>query len=119
MTDTPECEEAASFGKFSGYPETVPYSLAQRLERERDQWKERYAKVYGRLAGAVAQCDPFWRPIETAPKDRRILAWEPGEGAVTLDWDEECGWGQESDSGRWTHFAPTHWMPIPTEDPND
>ena len=60
-----------------------------------------------------------WQPIETAPRDgTRILGWCDGQ-CETLDffpagdtaWHVE-GWGQVSDSGRWTEFEPTHWMAL-------
>ena len=63
----------------------------------------------------------YW-PIETAPKDREILAWWPiyeGEWAITL-WDEDnfskkprphwgsyrlAGWGKQAQRDH----QPTHW----------
>jgi hypothetical protein len=66
-----------------------------------------------------------WQPISTAPKDgTRILGWD-GSEAHTLDYQKlsrigihdhiEVGdcWGQTSDSGRFSVFYPSLWMPIP------
>ena len=55
-----------------------------------------------------------WQPIETAPKDQRILGWD-GDEILTLDWNRSAGgyWQQVSDSGRSSAYYPTHWMPLP------
>lgn len=49
-----------------------------------------------------------WQPIDTAPKDRPILAYEGGFFDV-VDW---------SDLGEWrSHYEtvePTHWMELPS-----
>ena len=52
-----------------------------------------------------------WQPIETAPKDGRlILAWEEPEITYRLTF-----WG----NSEWRYYpfgvecSPTHWMPLP------
>lgn len=52
-----------------------------------------------------------WQPIESAPKDGRILGWD-GFEVESLERFGEF-WGQISDSGRVTVSEPTHWMPLP------
>lgn len=62
-----------------------------------------------------------WRPIETAPKDGRvILAWSVGANdseAQLMWWDGEPDDGLEAYwcvnyEGK-TSLDPTHWMPLP------
>jgi hypothetical protein len=59
-----------------------------------------------------------WQPIETAPKDRRILVFEPG------DCDEEgfidvVHWYMGDTEDYWADWDwkkscnPTHWQPLP------
>lgn len=55
-----------------------------------------------------------WQPIETAPKDGRvILAWWSEEYMETIRYhDGEWVWSHDYDS--WNdNFKPTHWMPRP------
>ena len=79
-----------------------------------------------------------WQPIETAPKNRKLLVAYPnvlGNWRIVtacyhtqLPWSEECdppvdagdyapaGWYEESDSHETilpTTEKPTHWMPLP------
>jgi hypothetical protein len=74
-----------------------------------------------RLAeAAFAAMSPYqWRPIETAPLDRKILLGRPdgpgfevalGQWEVTDDWPY--------DGGRWSvtylwQAEPTHWLDVP------
>ena len=62
-----------------------------------------------------------WQSIETAPRDKWILAWWP----ESLEWGpEECiapaYWREyKGESGRFQDvsdafiYQPTHWMPLP------
>lgn len=60
-----------------------------------------------------------WLPIETAPKDKRILVWS-GQEIYAAHWvkhittDDEAWivaqWGDEGDQAL---VKPTHWMPLP------
>ena len=67
-----------------------------------------------------------WQPINTAPKNRRILLFCPGIGPVTGKWIEEIedfSWGYSSTGhGEQRHFtfdeSPTHWQELP-EDPRE
>jgi len=67
-----------------------------------------------------------WQPIETAPKDRRILLYQSGGGGEYYtpawqkiftgfwwdDWYEnEHFWTADEDRG--FEVNPTHWMPLP------
>lgn len=60
-----------------------------------------------------------WQPIETAPKDRFVLIYDPNVNSVHVamwtqeveDWVPE-GWDMYSDT-----VDASHWMPIP-EPPN-
>lgn len=64
-----------------------------------------------------------WQPIETAPKDKRVLVWS-GQEIYAAHWarhmttDDEAWvvaqWGEEGDQAL---VKPTHWMPLP-EAPN-
>ena len=58
-----------------------------------------------------------WQPIETAPKDERILLWCADHNMRTKEPIGVCmgrNWGDypmgEGMSGDWTF---THWMPLP------
>ncbi len=55
-----------------------------------------------------------WQPIETAPKDKRVLLFDGdwvSAGAYT-DYDN-FGWVMDSDEGPHSGPGPTHWMPLP------
>lgn len=62
---------------------------------------------------------PQWRPIETAPRDQRVLVWSGAE-LYAAHWaknpftDDEAWiiaeWG---DKGEQALVRPTHWMPLP------
>jgi hypothetical protein len=79
--------------------------------------------------------EPEWQPIETAPKDKSILAWD-GELVLLVWWDAKfdhddeamraCDYEKTIYRGAWTdgrvedwgmetnrHYNPTHWMPLP------
>lgn len=57
-----------------------------------------------------------WQPIETAPKDKEILAlspaWGDGRRPILLRWFKYNGSENWRDWDADPHF-PTHWMPIP------
>lgn len=59
-----------------------------------------------------------WQPIETAPKDREILAFDQQIGVAIIRWDYT--WVAWFDGrmvvdgyGDPEYFTPTHWMPLP------
>ena len=63
---------------------------------------------------------PEWQPIETAPKDKRVLELLPKSGVASGEWnsfgnDWWCGMcgGYECDSA-FDDEQPTHWMPLPS-----
>jgi hypothetical protein len=60
-----------------------------------------------------------WQPMDTAPKDRPILAYNPMMGVYNTQYqsqepDERDRWpcGFSGWSGTW-YCWPTHWMPVP------
>lgn len=68
-----------------------------------------------------------WQPIETAPKDRRLLLWD-GHDMLIGFWGVSpspycfAGWttGWETASGYDVGYAPispTHWQPLPEPPP--
>ena len=66
-----------------------------------------------------------WRPIATAPKDRRILVYEEGLVHVVewfdREWRGDGKWFTGywcADDGNWYVDYPTHWMECP-EAPKD
>lgn len=80
------------------------------------------ARVLDRAADAI-EC---WQPIETAPKDRRILVWSPTfyGRAVGAKWEPDTysnrprPWWQLDDYRlcgviMCREKPPTHWMPLP------
>ena len=60
--------------------------------------------------------DREWQPIETAPKDGRLVlirtaAGDEWAGTFTAHWSRHSnGWFY---SDHRTHPRPTHWMPLP------
>lgn len=57
-----------------------------------------------------------WRPIETAPRDRQILLYIPGKGAIEGWWfssPKEIDDGWETIVGFWGD--PTGWTELPDE----
>lgn len=68
----------------------------------------------------------YWKPIETAPKDRDILLWNGDEYCIGWwetakefnepfnDWCKgDAGAGTGYDCGFDRVHNPTHWMPLP------
>jgi hypothetical protein len=59
-----------------------------------------------------------WQPIESAPKDRSILAYQhwpltEAHRILTMAWDEkDRTW--RADVHSFIRFEPTHWMPLPS-----
>jgi hypothetical protein len=51
-----------------------------------------------------------WQPIETAPKDGKILAYDPDFGLQVMVFSDGFWW-DTIDSILKT--IPTHWMPLP------
>jgi len=53
-----------------------------------------------------------WQPIETAPKDRNILVYDPGYGNLVVIWSEFYNlW--ITVFGRKLTEPPTHWQELP------
>lgn len=79
-----------------------------------EQTEPEFAKVAGRIRGAVARLragQGQWRPIESAPRDgTKILVAVRGESTM-VRWHEPAWLGA---GGRCYQFDdPTHWMPPP------
>ena len=60
-----------------------------------------------------------WQPIETAPKETRVLGWCPSEGisfptimAVVMD-EVTNEWWPDTWESLDSPIQPTHWMPLP------
>jgi hypothetical protein len=55
-----------------------------------------------------------WQPIETAPKNQRILACVSNEywNIEIVQWHERDNAWIYGDFDHW--MQPTHWMPLPT-----
>lgn len=68
------------------------------------------------------RCDveQLWQPIETAPKDKRILVWS-GQEICAAHWAQNpitgdeawvvAEWGQDGDQAL---VKPTYWQSLPT-----
>ena len=56
-----------------------------------------------------------WQPIETAPKDKYILVYDPGYGQLVVIWLEFYNVWMTVFGRKLTH-PPTHWQELP-EDP--
>ena len=55
-----------------------------------------------------------WQPIETAPKNRRVLVARPGEEPVIAENVMYTSAGYSWCSGyQEMRIRPTHWMPLP------
>jgi hypothetical protein len=63
-----------------------------------------------------------WQPIETAPKDRSVLLWQPSRGVCRAIWttcdskwsveQDDFSWGEDDEKVRIAE-SPTHWMDLP------
>lgn len=53
----------------------------------------------------------MWQPIETAPKDGRLIKAKNGSSVYLAQYVEEHTHGWETEKGTWVN--PTHWMPLP------
>ena len=55
-----------------------------------------------------------WQPIETAPKDKNILVYDPGYGQLVVIWSKFYSrW--ITVFGRKLTQPPTHWQELPDE----
>ena len=63
---------------------------------------------------AVAAAVPGWQPIETAPKNCRILIGRVGHPwAVSARWNERKEYWSTGQTPMDFFAEPTHWMPLP------
>jgi len=72
----------------------------------------RYREVAERIAGAINSEIPYWRPLDTAPRDgTRVLGCD-GEQMEIIYWAN--GWfNQSAEMSMWRVFPPAYWMPLP------
>jgi hypothetical protein len=55
-----------------------------------------------------------WQPIETAPTDKRILAWSKNGKQMVVFWVNEVNFWYVPGLTQLPYlYAPTHWMPLP------
>lgn len=68
------------------------------------------------LLSAIDAPAPQWQPIESAPKDGDILAWDGDDIRVT-HWHTRPsgagGWYEQVDQYEVFFWSPTHWQPLP------
>lgn len=64
-----------------------------------------------RLLGHIKAQD--WRPIETAPRDEKILLWVPGERYPLKGWWCKRHQWETYECGLISSDTPTHWQPLP------
>lgn len=84
------------------------------IAADRDYWREMCKEAERLMQAKPEQAAQQWQPIETAPKDRRILMGRVGYSWVFFAiWDEHrAHWS--TGTGPMEFFAnPTHWMPLP------
>ncbi len=58
-----------------------------------------------------------WRDIDSAPKDRFLLLWFPGDQSRWLaKWQGDRWYGVDDEglTRQSTGWAPTHWQPLPS-----
>jgi len=58
-----------------------------------------------------------WQPIETAPYNTDVLAFDAKTKTMHVSWEGQGGWHDPDDhfySEVGDCFKPTHWQPIPT-----
>ena len=67
--------------------------------------------IFSHLCNECTELDA-WQPIETAPKDRNILVYDPGYGHLVVIWSEFYNlW--ITVFGRKLTEPPTHWQELP------
>lgn len=81
-------------------------------------WDQSIQNAWIGWQAAMRQAIPEWQPIETAPKDARILVWS-GQELYAAHWAQNpftgdeawivAEWGDERDQAL---VKPTHWMPL-------
>ena len=121
-------QEPVAWIDNSGHPHHLSYVQGH-------QERRLYGPLRPLYAAPVAQAEPAWLPIETAPKDREILVWfsDLFKGmADVAKWEPDTYakkprpyWqgSKERMLGilAYRHGNPTHWMPLPQppkENPN-
>lgn len=87
----------------------------ERLKEIKEKMPDGKSKLF--VHALITQCTELnaWQPIETAPKDRNILVYDPGYGHLVVIWPEFYNlW--ITVFGRTLTKPPTHWQELP-EDP--
>jgi len=59
-----------------------------------------------------------WKPIETAPKDCKVLGYSPSDGTAIIEFDEDSRqphWRviHDAEDYSWSDYEPTYWMTLP------
>jgi len=91
--------------------------LAQLLQAGGFEGELRIGRKFGQaLVAEIAALSPQWQPIELAPKDGDILAWDGDDIRVT-HWHTRPsgagGWYEQVDQYEVFFWGPTHWQPLP------
>ena len=67
-----------------------------------------------KAAAPVAQAEPEWHPIETAPKDTLVLLFGAKRSEMVVGmFHTRDGWVIDTPSEWASMYTPTHWMPLP------
>ncbi len=59
---------------------------------------------------AELEAEREWKPIETCPKDKWVIAYLYPYEPFIAKLDQSHGWVDEREHGI---YSPTHWMPLP------
>jgi hypothetical protein len=75
-----------------------------------------YQHVDAFCAASANSPEPRWRPIQTAPKDRRIVVWLESDRKGLVGWNEKAQ--------RWNEYGmgfcdPLYWFDVPAPDLDD
>jgi hypothetical protein len=64
--------------------------------------------------------DDTWRPFDTAPKDRPILAYHENIGMVVVRYSDDYGFAFPWAAPFWRYpqTAFSHWLPLPDKPPS-
>lgn len=116
-----ELDTVAAFPLQGGAVARKAAAAIRKLEAERDAWKvdaQQYCQNadYWRAELQALREATSWRPIESAPKHKRLLV----VGAQGAGYEIAHPY-QIIEGGQWRWwsgnetlpFAPTHWMPLP------
>lgn len=74
---------------------------------------ENWAEAMGEAADRIEALETAqaWRPIETAPRDKPVMAWHVKRIWIIAYPTTDGGW--HDGIGNFLHSRITHWMPLP------